>query len=200
MKGFTALASLAAVSMVSARTFTVKNSCPYTVWYALRFFDTAGPIWGRTECDFSSNPGPTSCATGGCNGGLLCDPNTGTGVPPATVAEFISLFTNNKGCGVPSCSADLTPKCPSQLAYKDSTGAVVADLDGMPGDSANCCSGSHNTLPTCPTEGVAFYDYFKSACPDSYVYALDEPSGTALWHCDSNLHADFTIDFCALNL
>jgi hypothetical protein len=54
------------------------------------------------------NPGPNSCATGGCNGGLLCDPNTGTarmdislrlsvwltvirnlqGVPPTSVAEW----------------------------------------------------------------------------------------------------------------
>ena len=48
----------------------------------------SGRIWPRTECDFSTNPGPTSCATGGCNGGLECDANTGTGVPPATVAEF----------------------------------------------------------------------------------------------------------------
>lgn len=38
----------------------------------------AGRIWGRRNCDFSVNPGPNSCATGGCNGGLLCDPHTGT--------------------------------------------------------------------------------------------------------------------------
>ena len=48
----------------------------------------AGRIWGRRNCDFSTNPGPNSCLDGGCNGGLLCDPHTGTGVPPATVAEF----------------------------------------------------------------------------------------------------------------
>ena len=48
----------------------------------------AGRIWGRRDCDFSTNPGPNSCADGGCNGGLECDPHTGTGVPPATVAEF----------------------------------------------------------------------------------------------------------------
>ena len=41
-------------------TFTVPNN-----W-------SGGRIWGRTECNFSTNPGPTSCATGGCNGGLLC--------------------------------------------------------------------------------------------------------------------------------
>ena len=36
-------------------------------------------IWGRTGCDFSKNaPGPNQCVTGGCNGGLKCDPKTGT--------------------------------------------------------------------------------------------------------------------------
>lgn len=49
----------------------------------------AGRIWGRRNCDFNSNkPDYEKCLTGGCNGGLLCDPNTGTGVPPATVAEW----------------------------------------------------------------------------------------------------------------
>ena len=32
----------------------------------------------RRDCDFSTNPGPNSCIDGGCNGGLLCDPVTGT--------------------------------------------------------------------------------------------------------------------------
>ncbi|KAG9073481.1 hypothetical protein FS749_015121, partial [Ceratobasidium sp. UAMH 11750] len=43
---------------------------------------------GRRNCNFSNNPSPNSCADGGCNGGLLCDPHTGTGVPPASVAEW----------------------------------------------------------------------------------------------------------------
>ncbi|KAJ7501448.1 thaumatin-like protein [Mycena galericulata] len=251
------LVSLATLSVVSARTFTVKNSCSYTVWPAL-FTDlnvgsaipdqptgyaliweaasgssvsfsvpdnwTAGRIWGRTECDFSTNPGPNSCATGGCNGGLLCDPHTGTGVPPATVAEFtlsgggttdnydVSLVdgfnipitvTNNVGCGVPSCPVNLNTNCPSPLVHEDSTGAVAgclsacaANLDGTPTDSANCCSGSHNVPAACPSSGVADYSYFKDACPDSYAYAYDESSGTALWYCDSNLAADFSIEFC----
>ncbi|KAG8892020.1 hypothetical protein FRC00_012797, partial [Tulasnella sp. 408] len=49
---------------------------------------TSGRIWARTDCDFTTNPGPTSCVTGGCNGGLFCDATTGTGVPPASLAEF----------------------------------------------------------------------------------------------------------------
>lgn len=44
--------------------------------------------------------------------------------------------------------------------------------------------------------GVAFYDYFKGNCPNSYVYAFDESSGTALWTCDSGLKADYTLTFC----
>lgn len=77
-----------------------------TVTFTVPYNWTAGRIWGRTECNFSVNPGPNSCATGGCNGGLLCDPSTGTartnidlenvhanayglqGVPPVSVAEW----------------------------------------------------------------------------------------------------------------
>ena len=47
----------------------------------------AGRIWGRKECDFSKE-GAIACATGSCNGGLECDSATGTGVPPASVAEW----------------------------------------------------------------------------------------------------------------
>lgn len=60
----------------SAETFPVPDN-----W-------KAGRIWGRRGCDFSTNPGPNSCLTGGCNGGLECDKQTGTGVPPTTVAEW----------------------------------------------------------------------------------------------------------------
>ncbi|KAF7341191.1 Thaumatin-like protein [Mycena venus] len=251
MKVSASLTALTIIAVVSARTFTVKNSCSYTVWPAI-FTDlnvgsatpdqptgwqanagtavsfnvpdnwTAGRIWGRTECDFSSNPGPTSCATGGCNGGLLCDPHTGTGVPPATLAEFtlsgggnldnydVSLVdgsnipikvTNNVGCGVPSCTVDLNLECPTPLAVKDTSGKVVgcdsactANLDGNPANSPNCCTGSHDTPSTCPGSGVAFYSYFKTACPTSYAYAYDDPS--ALVQCNSSLAADYTIEFC----
>jgi hypothetical protein len=243
-----AAASLAAPAL--ARQFTVKNNCAYTVWPGL-YTDLnvaqnvpdqatgweapagssvsfsvpdnwkAGRIWGRTDCDFSTNPGPTSCSTGGCNGGLECDKNTGTGVPPATVAEFtfqgdgnqdwfdVSLvdgfnipmtITNNKDCPVPSCPADLNADCPSDLA-DNVNGKIVGCksaclVDSNPTDSPNCCSGSHNTADTCPPSGVSHYDYFKGKCPDAYAYAYDESSGTALWTCDSGKTADYTITFC----
>jgi len=230
----------------------VYNGCPFTIWPAV-FTNlqvgtavpdvatgweaaaftavtfsvpdnwTAGRIWGRRDCDFSTNPGPNSCLDGGCNGGLLCDPNTGTGVPPATLAEFtlsgdggldyydVSLvdgynlpvsITNNQNCGVASCPVDLGPNCPTNLKGPfDSTGFPVGCKSDClvstdPTDSPACCSGSFNTPATCPTSGVPDYNYFKSNCPDSYVYAYDEASGTALWTCEASLQPDYTITFC----
>ncbi|KAJ7628699.1 thaumatin-like protein [Roridomyces roridus] len=249
MKSFIAV-SLAMASAASARTLTVFNGCPFvrpalftsaggrpsqaTGWQAAPFtsvtFDVPsnwnGRIWGRRNCNFSSNPGPNSCLDGGCNGGLLCDVNTGTGVPPATLAEFnlngdgvndfydVSLvdgynlpmrIDNNVGCGIASCPVDLGPNCPSQLKGPfDSTGfpvgcksaCLVDALNGNAGNSANCCSGSHNTPATCPNSGVFGYSYFKSNCPNAYAYAFDESSGTALWECPSARQATYTISFC----
>ena len=88
-------------------------------------------------------------------------------------------------------------------------------------NNKDCCTGSHNTSQTCPPSGVDFYQYFseplfllpwaerhesacslflsfstEGPCPDSYVYAYDESSGTALWTCDGNLAADYTVTFC----
>ncbi|KAI0752643.1 thaumatin-like protein [Daedaleopsis nitida] len=252
MKSFFAAATLTFVTSAAARTFTVHNNCPFTVWPAI-FTDLnvgsarpnqptgwaqnayqsvsfqvpdnwkAGRIWARRDCDFSK-PGPTSCLTGGCNGGLLCDPNTGTGVPPATVAEFtlqgdgsqdwydVSLVdgynlpmrvTNNVGCPVPDCPVDLGPNCPAALKGPlDSSGfpvgcksACFAGL-GDPVNNPNCCTGTHSQPGNCPASGVQYYDYFKSQCKNSYVYAYDESSGTALWTCDSNKSADYTITLC----
>ena len=115
-----------------------------------------------------------------------------------------------------------TGPAPLQGPY-DSTGfpvgcksACAANLDGDPTNSANCCSGSFNLAATCPPSGVQFYDYFSEStaeyccvgfsndlttcaegnCPNSYAYAFDESSGTALWTCDSALNADYTLTFC----
>lgn len=123
MQSFAILSAL--VTLATARTFTVTNNCAFTIWPGL-FTDlnagtvvpdqatgweqaagatvsftvpdgwTAGRIWGRTNCDFSTNPGPTSCETGGCNGGLECDRSSGTGVPPASVAEWTLNAANDQ--------------------------------------------------------------------------------------------------------
>jgi hypothetical protein len=119
---------------------------------------------GRRDCDFnnaSTMGTPQTCLTGGCNGGLLCDVRTGTGVPPATLAEWtlagdgnqdfydVSLvdgynlpirIDNSAGCPIADCPVDLGPNCPAPLRGPlDSTGFPVgcksacdANLDGNP--------------------------------------------------------------------
>ena len=133
---------------------------------------------------------------------------------------------NNKGCHVADCSVDLNPKCPAALrGPKDKSGKVAgcksACVAGL-GDAANnpnCCTGSHNTAKTCPPSGVAYYSYFSASpplpssshkvrsadvvsafteksCKNSYAYAYDESSKTALFTCPSGKKADYTITFC----
>jgi len=245
---------VSAAVVAAQRTFTVYNGCPFTVWpavftdlnvgsavpdvatgwvaeaYSSITFSvpdnwTSGRIWGRRDCNFNTSlPGPTQCVDGGCNGGLLCDPHTGTGVPPATVAEFtlsaggedyydISLvdgynlpvrIDNNVGCSVADCPVDLGPNCPAALIGPyDSTGfpvgcksACLAGLENNNGNSPNCCTGTFDTPATCPPSGVEYYSYFKSNCPNAYAYAYDESSGTALWTCSSSLNANYQVTFC----
>ncbi|KAG9128407.1 hypothetical protein FRC07_013747 [Ceratobasidium sp. 392] len=108
------LFALVLVESACARTFTVVNACPFTVWPGVytdpakgsavplveggweatsgssRTFYVpdnwaAGRIWGRRGCDFTNVQGPESCLTGGCEGGLNC---TQPGVPPSTLAEW----------------------------------------------------------------------------------------------------------------
>ncbi|KAH9834847.1 thaumatin [Rhodofomes roseus] len=252
MKSILAASLVFAAGAAADRTFTIYNGCPFTIWpayytgagtsrpsyptgweaaaYTSVKFSVpddwnSGRIWGRRDCDFSISNPATQCADGGCNGGLECALSGGTGVPPATVAEFtlggttgvdnydVSLvdgynlpvrIDNTAGCGIPSCPVDLGPNCPDALKGPyDSSGfpvgcrsACEANLDGDQTNSANCCSGSHNTPATCPSSGVAYYSYFKNNCPDSYAYAYDESSGTALWTCDASKGADYTVTFC----
>ncbi|KAF5376791.1 hypothetical protein D9757_009480 [Collybiopsis confluens] len=220
MIGTLSVASLALISGVSARTFTVINQCSYTVWpgmftnllvgsdipsqpngweqaagatvsFAVPDNWTAGRIWARTECDFSTVQGPTSCATGGCNGGLVVMllPEL-LGVPPATLAEWtlsgdqdldyydvsvvdgfnvpIEVTITDTSCHTASCPTNLNTGCPAELQVKDASGAIVgcnsacnANLDGNQADSPNCCSGSFDTPQTCPPSGVADYDFFS---------------------------------------
>ncbi|VDB91942.1 unnamed protein product [Peniophora sp. CBMAI 1063] len=234
---------------VADRTFTVKNNCAYTVWpalYAPPNLNSAAPsqapgwelsaggtttftvpdawvsglLWARTDCDFSTVQSSASCATGGCDGGLVCTgpPVDGT---PVTVAEFtftvspsvpdntdVSIVDgfnvpirvdNNAGCPISTCPVNLTPICPTALQYKDASGAVVGCLsdcqvDPDPANSPSCCTGSYNTAATCPPSHVPDYAFFKNNCPDSYVYAYDESSGTPLFVCSAK--PGYTITFC----
>ncbi|KAI6007545.1 thaumatin [Pisolithus orientalis] len=189
-------------------TFTVPDN-----WSSAR-------IWGRRGCTFTADS--NSCLDGGCSGGLQCN---GIGAPPATLAEFtlggdtgtdyydVSLvdgfnipvsITNNVGCSVADCPVDLGPNCPTPLRGPfDVSGNIVgcksaceAGLDSDTANSPNCCTGNYSTPATCPSSGVQYYSYFKSNCPNSYCYAYDESSGTALWTCDGSKSPAYTITFC----
>lgn len=251
MKAVLVAISLLASGVSNARKFTVKNNCKYKVWPAIYTdmnagksvpshptgweaapgskvtFDVpndwrSGRIWGRRDCDFKKQ-GALACATGSCNGGLLCDKKTGTGVPPVTLAEWTlgtGSFPDNYdvslvdgfnipmsvvptgGCHVADCKFDLNSKCPAPLAHKGPHGtagcktACSANLDGHPANSKNCCSGSFSTPGKCPPSGVQYYDYFKSHCKNSYAYAYDESSKTALWTCPNAKKADYVVTFC----
>ncbi|KAG8774270.1 hypothetical protein FRC12_002086 [Ceratobasidium sp. 428] len=243
------LSLLFVASPALARNFTVVNKCSYTVWPAIytdpnagsavpavetgwqaasgssRSFTvpdtwTAGRIWGRSGCSFSST-GSGTCSTGGCTGGLKC---TGPSSGPTTIAEFalgasgqdytdVSLVTgfnipvqvtNNQACATVGCAVDLIPNCPAPLKGPvSSTGvtlgcksACTANLDGTPANSKNCCTGQYSTPATCPASGVQYYSYFKNACPRTYAFAYDELSSGGLIACPSSKKADYTVTFC----
>ncbi|TFK95773.1 thaumatin [Pterulicium gracile] len=146
----------------------------------------AGRIWGRTDCDFSIEAPPLQCSSGGCSGGLECDPNSETGVPPATVAEW--TLSADANADWYDGESDLLQDCPPELKKGGGVGcrsACEANLDGNQQDSGKCCSGSHDKPETCPPS--------EKNCPTSYAYAYDESSGTALYTCDANLKADYTV-------
>ncbi|GAA6057529.1 hypothetical protein JCM3770_000569 [Rhodotorula araucariae] len=225
------------------RRITVKNQCTFTVWPAI--FTSVGPrptqetgweappgssvtftveegwggrVWPRTGCDFSdkSKPEYAQCETGGCIGGLKCDPSAGTGVLPVTLAEFniqtevdhydtsnvdgynVGLaITNSAGCPLSNCPYNLLASCPEELQDKNARGEVVGCRTACGRWQTNeeyCCTGSHSTPETCPSSGVKYYSWWKQACPIAYAYAYDESSGTALFTCTKQ--ADWTITFC----
>ncbi|QRV78187.1 pathogenesis-related protein PR5K (thaumatin family) [Ceratobasidium sp. AG-Ba] len=237
---------------VHARTFLIKNDCPFTVWPGVytnlsmgsavplveggweqpqgtnRSFSVpdnwaAGRIWGRRACDFSNTQGPESCLTGGCSGGLNC---TEPGVEPTTLAEFTLSPTDDKydyydvslldgfdlpilitpsgECPAAECRVDLAALCPDELKGPYTSDGLnvgcktscLANLDGNPANSTNCCTGAFAAPENCPGSGVKYYDFFKGNCPNSWAYAFDEGSGSALKTCAGSNRADYTITFC----
>jgi hypothetical protein len=78
---------------------------------------------------------------------------------------------NNVGCGIPSCPIDLGPNCPAaQKGPFDASGfpvgcrsaCTVDTLNGHADNSPNCCSGIHDTQPTCPSSSVTNYHFFST--------------------------------------
>ncbi|GAA6008576.1 hypothetical protein JCM10207_007164 [Rhodosporidiobolus poonsookiae] len=227
------------LALAKNRKITVANKCDYTIWPGL--FTSVGPkpsqatgweaaagssiefeveetwggrIWPRTNCDFTSDqPDYAQCETGGCKGGLECDPDAGTGVLPCTLAFNIQenvdnydtsnvdnvplAITNSASCPLSNCPYDLNTICPDELQYKNDAGEVVGCLTDCGADGSNeeyCCSGAHSTPATCPSSAIPNYGWWKKNCPIAYAYAYDESSETALFTCTDRV--DYTITFC----
>jgi len=254
-----------------ARTISVANNCPYTIWpavgvcFGIVYFpkittnqlytytpdppshptgwvaeptsnvsfhvhdDWVGQIWGRRDCNFTTNPGSDSCLDGGCPGGLLC---TGLGQSPVTVAQFLlsketsfgqsdvysitiadgfnlpMRINNDADCGVPECSVDLGAKCPTPLQepfdppgfHSGCNSACGAGLAPDPDNDPNCCTGEYDSPEICLPSGVQYYSYFKSNCPDTYVYNFDtvnkKAGSSPEFACLSESKADYTVTFC----
>ncbi|RXK37399.1 hypothetical protein M231_05299 [Tremella mesenterica] len=239
---------LTSISIVSARTITVVNSCSDTIWPALftgsgdaptqaTGFEldagqstsfpvpdnwTAGRIWARTGCSGGT------CLSGQCTvgaaGGDTC---TGTGVPPATLAEFtlsssggvdnydvslvdgfnIPVSITSGSCPTAECAVNLNTLCPAPLRSDIDSGgtnygcssACVAGLGNEAGGNRDCCTGQFGTPDHCKADCVDYYHLFKDNCPNSYAFAYDEASGTALWTCPAPVGSepDYTVTFCA---
>ncbi|GAA5840902.1 hypothetical protein JCM9279_001255 [Rhodotorula babjevae] len=232
-----ALLTTTALGSGQSRQITVVNQCTFPLWPAL--FTSVGPRpthatgWKAapgshvsfpveegctTGCDFSDSTKAdyAQCETGGCIGGLQCDPYAGTGVPPVTLSEFnlqaavdnydtsnvdgfsvpLAITTSSKKCPLSNCPYDLLAACPKDLRKKNDKGKVVGCMTacGKYNTEEYCCSGAHSTPETCPSSGVKHYDWWKRACPIAYAYAYDEASGTALFTCSER--SDYTVTFC----
>ncbi|KAG8703984.1 hypothetical protein FRC08_002520 [Ceratobasidium sp. 394] len=179
---------------------------------------------GPTPQDTNTTVG--GCVSGGCPGGLYCTgpgtaptthaewtlaPGDGSGgdyYDVSIVDGFnipMQVLPSAAGCGVAECVPDLNANCPDPLRgpFAPDTNATIgcksactANLDGNPGNSASCCTGQFSTPGACPTSGVQFYQFFKNACPFTYAYSQDYPSGTALQMCPGSSYADYTVTFC----
>ncbi|KAH7847905.1 hypothetical protein Vadar_031488 [Vaccinium darrowii] len=197
-------------SKVSATEFTLQNLCGYTVWagtlcgngvavlggggFALAPGTStqfsappgwSGRFWARTGCNFDGSDNGV-CVTGDCGGKLQC---TGSGVPPATLAEFTIGSGSNTmdyydvslvdGYGTTSASEYKPPVAPAirelQVVNADSVVACKSACAAF-GTPEYCCTGACNTPATCPP--MNYSELFKKACPDAYSYAYDDVSST----------------------
>ncbi|ELU41109.1 thaumatin-like protein [Rhizoctonia solani AG-1 IA] len=165
----------------------------------------AGRIWGRRGCDFS-NPerqGPDTC----CTGGLNC---TSDGAAPTTLAEWtlsptddradyydVSLLdgfdlpiriTPSAECPAAECAVDLVATCPEPLRIptdqnqpaQGCTTSCFANLDGNPGNSANCCT---STLPW----------FTGGSCPTAYAWTFDGGNQDIIKTCSGANRADYEL-------
>ncbi|KAK0202215.1 Osmotin thaumatin-like protein [Desarmillaria ectypa] len=145
---------VALISSASAFTITFKNNCGYTVWPAvgkapngvpdtsISFGTTLAPgasasfgvddhalgirAWGRTGC----NSNGASCATGGCNGGLVC---TDAGITSGVILSEFG-YANFGQYGGERTSWD--------LSHVNSVININTKLSSSDGTSVTCTSSS----------------------------------------------------------
>jgi hypothetical protein len=172
-----------------------------------------GRIWGRTECTGTGNVtcavtnGPDTLAEFALTEGMASDwydislvdgftiptailqldepwtqsPTYMTPVVGANGAEQGGKLGIDGICGSPVCAADLLANCPVSQQKKDAMGNVVACKNGDPG------------------VGV-IASYFKSGCPTSYSWPLDDPQ--SLFRCPDQAQnhgigaKDYKIVYC----
>lgn len=175
----------------------------------------SGRFWGRTGCIFTSS-GEGTCASADCGGKLQC---AGAGAAiPATLAEFtlagtqsisnldfydVSLVdgynipiavvpTGGSGtCGTAGCGTNLDLNCPTELQVLEQ-GSIVGCKSACDAFQSPqyCCQGAYANPSTC--KPTTYSELFKTACPNAYSYAYDDPTST--FTCTG---ADYSIVFCA---
>ncbi|KAF8305105.1 Osmotin thaumatin-like protein [Clavulina sp. PMI_390] len=176
-------AALALATSTSAFTITFKNSCSYTVWPAIgkapngvpdtsvAYGTTLAPgasasysiadteigirAWGRTGCNSSGS----SCATGGCNGGLVC---TDAGITSDVILSEYGYANFGAQYGGERISWDL-----SHVNAAINIGTLLTASDGA--------AQAHCTTASCPDDQA--YSYATD-------YAADRNSalGTTFTH------------------
>ncbi|KAH9166779.1 Osmotin thaumatin-like protein [Lactarius sanguifluus] len=172
---------------LSSGRIWVSASAPVAAYWLLASYTN-----GSRDRDFSTNP--NSCLDGGCNGGLLCDAQTGTRVPPATVAEFtlsadptgttlaVSLVDgynlpmrvqvdNDQGCGVPLTPARTVSLPTISHDFSLNSSNYPAPLQGPYGPTGftlGCKSARAASRPTRTN--------FPNCCTGSYNTAATCPS------------------------
>ncbi|GAA5850215.1 hypothetical protein JCM8547_001045 [Rhodosporidiobolus lusitaniae] len=179
-----------------------------------------GRVWARRGCDFDDS-GAGSCLAGDCGGGLQCEDATMgwanlfeinedsyagndfwdiSAVPGFTVP--MSVVPGDSSCDSVVCSVDLNPSCPEELRVYDTDGTTVitclsACMAGIAAgeNSANCCSGTYNSLDACLSSDVDYYDFFKSGCENAYNYRTRVGSPTVDQSCTA-ANPSYTITFC----
>ncbi|KAJ7531420.1 hypothetical protein O6H91_14G043200 [Diphasiastrum complanatum] len=218
-----------------ASTFTFVNKCDYLVWPGIQPnsgypilangglaltpgqssslvapYGWSGRFWARTGCNFDY-AGTGSCATGDCNGKLLCDGAGGR--PPATLIQItlngdggndvydvslvdgfnvpVSVFPSGGygSCGSPMCSTDMNKICPRELQVRNGTQVVACKSACLAfGSPRFCCTGAYSSI--C---GPSNYSrLFKKVCPKAYSYAQDHRS--TFYSCKQT--TIYTIAFC----